>query len=115
MRNLLLALPFLLLACQQRQEESPMPKDKMEQLVVDLHMAEVYSSIGRDSTYSVSAKKMDSLAVYYNDVLRHHNITQDQFNEIVNWYKVNPQELDSVYAKVIPRLTEMEAKYSGNK
>lgn len=107
-------LPFLLLSCHQK-EQPPISREKMADVVLDLHLAEVYSSIARDSAYSVSAKKMDSLAVYYKDVLHHHNISEEQYTAIVNWYKINPQELDSVYAKVIPRLSELEAKYSGDK
>jgi hypothetical protein len=113
MRYLFWAVPFLLLSCQQK-EQPPISKEKMVDLVMDLHLAEVYSSIARDSVYSVSAKKMDSLAGYYKDVLHHHNISQDQYAAIVNWYKINPQELDSVYAKVIPRLSELEARYSND-
>jgi hypothetical protein len=111
MRYLLLSLPFFLLACQQK-DQAPISREKMEQLVLDLHMAEVYSSVGRDSLHSVSVKKMDSLAVYYKDVLHHHNITQEQYIAIVDWYKINPEELDSVYARVIPRMSELEAKYT---
>lgn len=112
MRYLLLILPLLLLACEQKSEKPPVTQETMERLVMDLHMAEVYSSIHKDSIYTVSIKNMDSLAAYQKDILHHYNITQEQFADIISWYKVNPQELDSIYAKVIPLMSELETKYS---
>lgn len=93
-----------------QKEEPPIPISKMEDIVIDLHLAEVYSSITRDSNHMVTIKNIDSLALYHRDVIAHHNLSLDQLNDITEWFKYHPEQLDTVYNRIIPRITEMEAR-----
>jgi hypothetical protein len=77
-----------------------LPQDKMEAVLVDLHLAEVYSSMVSDSLHESRSKDMDSLAVYYKDVFAHHNITREQFEESFEWYRTHPGTLDSSYKQM---------------
>lgn len=114
MKYLLLALPFALLSCHlslSPKEDPPIEPKKMEQILLDLHMAEVYSSLTHDSVQLVSVKNMDSLAAYHTDILAHHNISQQEFGDVVQWYREHAPQLDSLYARILPRLSEMEMRY----
>lgn len=102
----------LLFSCDSMKEKPPIADDKMEQLLIDLQMAEVYSSITRDSVNNVTTKNIDTLAAYHRDILKHHNLTLDQFHNIVAWYKDHSEKLDSVYARALPRMTALESRYS---
>ncbi len=110
--SVLLFCSILVFSCDSAKEEPPIAPKKMEQLVMDLHMAEVYSSITRDSTHNVTAKNVDSLAVYHKEILAHHNLSIEQFNVVISWYKDHAEELDSVYAHIMPRMSEIEARYT---
>ena len=78
-----------------------LPQDKMEAILVDLHLAEVYSSMVSDSLHESRSKDMDSLAVYYKDVFAHHNVTMEEFEESFEWYRTHPGTLDSSYKQMI--------------
>ena len=84
----------------------------MEEVLLDIHLAEAYSTfVPKDTAVRVTEKNMDSLAVYYSRIFDSHNITREQFVSSMKWYKEHPQELDSVYTRMIPHISEMEGKY----
>ncbi|XZF16517.1 DUF4296 domain-containing protein [Chitinophagaceae bacterium MMS25-I14] len=102
-------LVLLLAAC--KTEESHIPAGKMKQVLLDIHIAESWSSMCvTDSLkqHPSREKNMDSLAVYYNSILKHYNITSDEFQSSMQWYQHHPDELDSVYANIIPELSKLE-------
>jgi len=106
---------FLLLAvCSAScgKEEKHLDPEKMQRILTDLHFAEAYSMAANpDSVQRKSQRDPDSLAVYYSIVLRHHKVTKTEFDNSLDWYKQHPQELDSVYARMIPVFTAQEAIY----
>lgn len=89
-------------------EQPALPREKMTEVLTDIYLAEVYSSIVSDSTGLSANKNMDSLAVYYKSVLSHHGITLDQFSSSLRWYSGHPAEMDSVYINVLNELSTME-------
>ncbi|HEY9178734.1 MAG TPA: DUF4296 domain-containing protein [Flavipsychrobacter sp.] len=107
-RFLLLTFIVCTLSSCVEKEQQALSSDKMTEVLTDIYLAEVYSSIVNDTT-GVSAKKnMDSLAVYYKSVLVHHGITLDQFSNSLRWYSSHPEEMDSVYVNVLNELSTME-------
>jgi hypothetical protein len=50
------------------------------------------------------------LSVYYQEIFAHHNITQEQFIESLAWYKNHPEELDTLYNNLIPKVAGWLAK-----
>ena len=94
------------------QPSSRLTAAKMQRVLYDLHLAEAYSTIvGEDSTHRRNERNKDSLAVYYASILRHHNLTLDEFQQSLQWYKQRPEQLDSVYSKMIPEMLKLEAKH----
>ena len=79
---------------------------------MDIHFAEASSVIlNKDTTVHKGDKNLDSLAIFYNSVFRHHNISQKEFEESLHWYKQNPEQLDTIYAKLIPEVSKYEGVY----
>lgn len=106
-----LFLLFAFVSCQEV-TTSHLPAQKMEEILLDIHLAEAYSTmVPKDSTVRITDKNLDSLSVYYKEVFDSHNITRQQFLSSMKWYKEHPVELDSIYTRMIPRISEMEGKY----
>jgi len=87
-----------------------LPPKTMGKLLVDIHLAEAYSSlVKKDSANIWAQKNYDSLASYYKDILAHYNITQEQFGQSMDWYRTHPADLDSIYEKMLPEINRMDA------
>jgi hypothetical protein len=111
MRLRFLLLPLLLLAaCQETDlsKEAPIPPAKMEAILTDIHFAEIYSSMLADSLHQVQAKNLDSLSLYYKEIFAHHKITPDEFHKGLDWYRENPEMLDSTYKRIVTKIGVME-------
>lgn len=83
---------------------------KMQQALLDINLAEAYCIMVKDSLHHGGTKNFDSLAVYYQEILTHHNITQEEFSESLSWYKNHPDELDTIYNYMIPKVADWLAK-----
>lgn len=110
-------IPVLLLmfiigccSCKQGQETPPLPEARMQAVLLDMHMAETYSLGLGDSTKNRFEKNYDSLAVFYNSILKHHHLTFKEFNDALNWYRERPIAIDSLYTKVLNQLNELKAR-----
>lgn len=112
MRRILRTLTASLLLAACTTAEAPLPRARMAEVLRDIHLAEAWAGIvGPDSLRTpASRRNLDTLACDYHRIFKKHNISQTQFSEAYAWYKARPGELDSVYARVLPMLNEMEAK-----
>jgi hypothetical protein len=112
MKYLLPVLVFtslLFAACQKDQPH--LPAEKMKAILTDIYIAESYSMvITQDSTKPGTQKNADSLARFYAEIFQHHHITQQEFTNSMRWYEQHPDELDSVFAKMIPQLGKLQEK-----
>ncbi len=87
-----------------------MPPKQMEQVLLDITIAEAYCSQVKDSLHKAGTKNYDSLAVYYSYILEHHKITADQLTQSLNWYKEHPADLDSVCTNILPVVIRWQTK-----
>lgn len=97
-------------ACNKANEEHLQPQ-KMEGILVDIGLAETYSTMVNDSAHHFGVKNIDSLAKFYNEILAHHNVTIDQFRTSLDWYKHHPEDMDTLYNHVaasMDKLSEAE-------
>lgn len=108
---LLFAFVILLLlpSCKDDKSEEHLSREKMIDLLTDIHIAEVYSSMAGDSLHRVLTKNIDSVAVYYKSILNHHNLSLEEFRNSLDWYSHNPAEMDSVYIGIQNKLITMES------
>lgn len=100
-------LPVLvLLSCSQ--PKPPVPQDKMEAVLLDVELAEVYSGlVPKDSTKPIVQKNIDSLGQFYQSIFAHHHITRADFDTSLVWYRAHPVLLDTMYAHILPKLERM--------
>ena len=111
--GLLLLIQVLIMAisCSEKKERPPVSLEKMQSLMVDLHLAETYSvGLYPDSLRKKFDKNPDSLAVYYAAILAHHHLDITQFKTAVDWYKQHPEMLDSLYNRVLSLANELQAE-----
>ena len=105
----LFALPILLITgC--KSKIKPIPPREMEHVLLDINIAETYSSIIKDSLHKDMSKNMDSLAEYYHIILNHYRITPQQLEENLAFYKANPEALDSACGRALLREIAIQNK-----
>jgi hypothetical protein len=97
-------------SCKQGQETPLVSEEKMEKILVDIHLAETYSQGLGDSVTNKFEKNLDSLTGFYTSILKHYNLSFKEFNEALEWYKERPVTLDSLYGKVLTQLVELKVQ-----
>ena len=82
------------------------PKDKMVQVLIDVHLAE--------STVSSRNMPQDSAAVLYkmyeNQIFQKHGVTDSLYRKSYKWYIENVEVMDDVYEEVVDSLSLREAR-----
>jgi hypothetical protein len=105
MKGRVVVLFFTVLLIAACKRESPhLSPEKMVPILADLHLADAYSGIIRDTLKPNLGKNYDSLAVWTKSILAAHKVSEKEFNQAMDWYRDRPEVLDSLYAKVIPFL-----------
>jgi len=112
-----LALFFLILgvvtACKKPEDKPPVDRNKMAQVITDLQIAENYS-LGlhpkNDSNVRRFTKNTDSLYVFYSSILNHYQLSFDDFNQAIGWYKNHPTEMDSLLSTALDCLNQAKAR-----
>jgi hypothetical protein len=82
----------------------------MQKVLLDIHLAEAYSIISKDSLHRGGSKNMDSLSAYYKDIFAHYKITPEQFSQSLEWYKAHPDDMDTMYNNIIPIVTRWQSQ-----
>lgn len=90
------------------QEQPHLPRQKMIDIMTDIHVAEIYSTMVTDSAHRTTNKNMDSLALYYKSVFSHHKVSTEDFQNSMKWYSAHPKELDTVYIGIMAEISTLE-------
>lgn len=106
-----LSLGLSLGSCKQ-EEPPPIPAERMERILSDMHEAEVYSAMIPDSSQRWANKNLDSLYVFYQEIFAHHDLDPEEFEQAMAWYAARPVLLDSIYQRMIRRYAP-ESEQSG--
>ena len=112
-RVLLVLVPILLLfGCQHGggPSDEHLPPKLMQKVMMDVNLAETYCTHVQDGVHRGSMKNTDSLSAYYKTIFAHYKITEEEFYNSMEWYKSHPEELDSVYARMIPLASAMQPR-----
>lgn len=99
---------LLIVSCKEQGVDEHLSAKKMQDILVDIHYAEVYSTMVNDSLHRIKNKNKDSLAVFYADILKHHDVTPEFFQHSMTWYENHPGELEDIYAYVLLKVTTAE-------
>ena len=103
---------FLVFSCKQRSDYSGdhLSKEVMQKVLQDVNFAEAYSISVKDSLHKAGSKNVDSLTAFYSRIFAHYKITEQEFNNSMEWYKNHPEELDTVYSRIIPVVNKLQAQ-----
>jgi hypothetical protein len=103
-----IALLLGLSAC--KSEAPPVPHEKMEAIIADAHLAEVYATqVNPLKGQLTGDRNYDTLAVWYKSLFSHHGLTQQEYMDAMDWYEKHPTDLDTVYRHVVARLEKLAA------
>jgi hypothetical protein len=102
----------ILVACNKDNKKDIIEKNKMAAILTDIHLAESYSTLIKDSLHQSGERNLDTLNELYQSILGHYKISLKEFNNSFEWYKKHPSDLDSVYQQVITNYTIMEDSLS---
>ena len=108
---LLILISFLFSCIQNSHEQYPsgiLSKEKFTDLLKDCQLAESAINIKKlkqpnDNMYS---RKL------YKEVFKKHQITEDQFNANIDYYKDKPKELLQIYSDVVDSLSKIQSTMS---
>lgn len=106
---------LLMTSCKEKGSEGHLSAKKMEDILVDIHYAEVYSTMVNDSLHRIKNKNKDSLAVFYANILKHHDVSPEFFQQSMTWYENHPGELEDIYAYVLLKVTTTEGTLQDGK
>jgi hypothetical protein len=111
----LMILIVLLGSCSQEKTvsipDSVLPKEKMAEVMVDIHLLEATLNI---NTFSKD-KVLIGNSAPTTDVLKKHAITKVQYDESFKFYSSNPQLLSEIYLIVLNDLSKMQAQVMHSK
>jgi hypothetical protein len=98
-----IVIVFLLLftiACGQadRVPDGILSKEDMRDVLIDMNMADVYSSESGDHGIPLpDSVRQHTVKIYYTQILQLHKITAKQFRKSYDFYESHPDRLKEVY------------------
>jgi hypothetical protein len=98
------------LSCQQAEEQPVIAPEKMQHILLDMHLAESYSMGIGDSVKHQFDRNYDSLTGFYVSILEHYEVDLPAFKQAMAWYQKYPAQMDSLYNQVINLLNELKAE-----
>ena len=112
---LLIPFLFLFLSCEKQQVKKPeslIGKDKMIEMLTDIHIAEATLNNRRNQD---STLQNSSSADFYYSILEKYQVADTTFEKSFIFYASNPRDFEKMYRQVMNKLNEMEQEFSGRK
>ncbi|WP_299821680.1 DUF4296 domain-containing protein [uncultured Pontibacter sp.] len=100
---------FSLFACGNNQSKAPadlVPRDKMVQILADIHIAE--AQVESRVVYPDTA--LMAFTYQEREVFKKHGVTEQQFRDTYSYYKDNLKEMDALYEIIVDTLSLRETK-----
>jgi hypothetical protein len=102
-RLLFTLLPALLLACQSKQQPQPLPFLEMEEVLLQIHLADVYS----EQNSAPLVIRQQARYEQYQEVLEGLQVDSARFWASYDYYLAHPVLLDSMYGRLVDRINQM--------
>lgn len=108
MRYIIFSVLFFCLSCNigNKPPQNIIPKDKMIDILVDLHLTDGMFTINE---IRMEMAKKDSIN-FYNVIFENHGYSRSDFDTSVYYYSHNINEYNKIYIEVLNRLSEMETR-----
>lgn len=112
-------------AAAMEEPENLIPRDKMIQVIADVHILEASAGLRAPVPPSrmpaVPGQQQPTIpppppevtqkqSLPYYDVFSKHGVTRDQYHESYKWYTLDPEEYGLMYDEVINELTRRQLK-----
>lgn len=91
-------------------EFKPLPIHKMSEVLLEMHIAESLSQQMPKDSNQTSYKNEDSLLVFNAEILNKYHISESTFKANIDWYKTQPEMLDSVYQNILSEIAILQSK-----
>ncbi len=88
-----------------------LPKEKMAEVMVDIHLLEATMNVSISATDKVGVNENQTIV----DIFNKHNVTRKQYEESYTFYTRNPELLGQVYQLVLNDLSKMQAQITNSK
>jgi hypothetical protein len=110
-------IPFLTLmllhaSCMEDMSGKPphlVPRDKMVDILVDIHLADAAFQTRRHSNERLKTYKESD---FYYSILQKHHMADSVFEISLIYYSSKPKEYEKIYTRVMNRLTLLEQEES---
>lgn len=92
----------------------PIAADKMKNILLDLQTAEAYSAIvpKEEGEEGPNKKNKDTLSHYYALVLKRYDISQQEFEQAMDWYFKHPAQADTLFNYIIDTSNAFKTKFA---
>ncbi len=108
----LFILLWVFVGCAPDKPKAPsdlLTQSQMSGIIADMHIADAITT-----SKALLPDSANQEAISYREfILKKHNTNKQQFTASLEFYKQNPEQLDSVYAEVITKLSSTETQYLG--
>lgn len=104
----LFVITGIFLSCGSNKKEVPdniIPKDKIVDVISDIELTQALIKLKFNNTDSLINQSQ-----LFNEMYAKHNTSQEQFNNSLAFYAQDPKKMDTIYAKVITKLSEKQAE-----
>jgi len=109
MKNYLSILICLLFACGTPEKETPnniLKENTFENILKEIHLAEATFELHKTTGME---KAKNELANSYHNIYLEFAISEEKFNNSLEYYSTHPEKLEEIYSKVLEELTEERA------
>lgn len=103
----LIAFIFVV-SCKEKNEI--IPQKKMTQVLLELQLAEALAQHLPKDSLETEIKNTDSLKSYSAEILTRNKVTEKQFLQSIDWYKTQPETLDSMYQTILSEIAILHSK-----
>ena len=88
------------------QEEPPISKEVLSEILVDMHLAE-------SAIKQMQSQRQDIEGIseeYHSRILKKHGVTREELDKSLEYYNYRTEELKIIYEEVITKLSLMESE-----
>jgi hypothetical protein len=105
--NYIFILFVIAVSCNNEQEinQNVLSQDQMVEVITEIELTQAFVKLKSASRDTLFDQKQ-----VFNNKLKELNISQEQFNNSLNYYCKQPKVLEGIYVKVINNLSEKQEK-----
>ena len=93
----------------QKKPENLISTDKITDIISDILLIE--SMI---NTIPADSNKMQMINTYYSDLFKRYNVTKEEFEESIDYYLSNEDDVAKIFDEVNVKLKDIEKEYLGD-